>query len=310
MLLFIRAKIPCLLAISAVMTVGAIAPPAGFAADLEIRASTEAFENRELASEPVRVTVSYQPYDFETMEDWSENLSYQIFYGDMLYISSSQPTFYNGVVSLQDLNGNGVSEVIVETFSGGAHCCTNFTIYAWQGDAFIRTETGLLDGGGGTFEDLNDNGSAEFVSFDQSFLYTFSSYAGSFPPSLILSLQDGQFQDVTPQHEAHLRGTAWRMYQSVLQAEVQGYEINGVLAGYVAQKIRLGEYEQGWEFMLARYDRDSDWGLEIYSDQGDPVGRYADFPSALIAFLQQTGYLDADGSPNPNVNRAPSEGYR
>ena len=73
-------------------------------------------------------------------------------------------------------------------------------------------------------------------------------------------------------------------------------EVNGILAGYVAQKILLGEYQQGWDFMLAHYDRQSDWGLEITA--GDrAVGHYSDFPAALRAFLIEQGYLTRQGQP-------------
>jgi len=87
------------------------------------------------------------------------------------------------------------------------------------------------------------------------------------------------------------------MYQAIERSEAEDYEVNGILAGYVAQKILLGEDEEGWNFMLARYDRDYDWGLDIYDDQGEVVGRYPDFPSALRAFLIDTGYLSPNGEP-------------
>ncbi|MBF2079102.1 MAG: hypothetical protein IGR76_11440 [Synechococcales cyanobacterium T60_A2020_003] len=299
-----RLRLSPIVAVGLVGSMLAIAPRV-IAADTEIVANSEAFENREISEGAVSVSVSYTPYDFETVEEFTDNLSYQISYDGVPYLTDSQSTFYNGVVSLNDLDNDGNAEVIVETYSGGAHCCTTFLIYSWQGSDFAKTETGFLDGGGGVFEDIDGDGRAEFSTFDQSFLYAFSSYAGSFPPSLILSFQDGQFQDVTLNYTDQLRSTAWRMYENILQAEQQDYEINGVLAGYVAQKIRLGEYEEGWAFMLAHYDATTDWGLDIYDDQGNPVGQYPDYPTALASFLQELGYLDADGQPNPEVDRAP-----
>ncbi len=99
------------------------------------------------------------------------------------------------------------------------------------------------------------------------------------------------FKNVTRQHFQELKSTAWRMYQAFVEAKKENYEVNGILAGYVAQKILLGEYEEGWKFMLANYDRTSDWGLEIYQGE-EVVGKYLDFPTALRAFLIEKGYLD------------------
>ncbi|MGB3695501.1 MAG: hypothetical protein WA865_02120 [Spirulinaceae cyanobacterium] len=195
------------------------------------------------------------------------------------------------------------NEVIVQTYSGGAHCCSKFSIYTWQGDGFAAENTGYLDGIGGEFKDLDGNGTKEFYALDNAFFYAFSSYVGSFPPSMILSLENGQFVDVTQQFRQELKGQAWRMFQTFRESQAQGYGANGILAGYVAQKILLGEFDQGWEFMLANYNRTSDWGLNIYNDQGDVIGTYIDFPTALRAFLIDLGYLLPDGTPNPNPNR-------
>ena len=38
-------------------------------------------------------------------------------------------------------------------------------------------------------------------------------------------------------------------------------DVNGFLAGYVGEKILLGESKPAWELMLDYYDKASDWGL-------------------------------------------------
>lgn len=266
------------------------ATPAIAATELSIDGDTPAFQNRELTAGAIRVSVSYRPYNSGADNPNEENnLRYQLYHSGSLKVEDAAATMFVGGVKLQDLDNNGSSEVIVQTYSGGAHCCTNFTIYDWQGERFTKTETGNSDGGGGEFKDLDGDRRLEFVTYDNAFLYTFSSYAGSFPPSRILSYRNGQFANVTRNYPQELRSTAWRMYQA-FQERRGDSDINGLLAGYVAQKILLGEYQQGWDFMLVHYDRNSDWGLDIY--QGDRVvGRYRDFPTALRQFLIEQGYL-------------------
>ena len=67
---------------------------------------------------------------------------------------------------------------------------------------------------------------------------------------------------------------------------------NGWLAAYVATKALVGERPQGWQQMLERYSATSDWGLGGYDAQGcrTPEVVYSNFPEALKAFLQRTGY--------------------
>ncbi len=263
---------------------------------IEIQGDT-AFKNQEIISGAVKVVVSYKPFNPEASDSSEpDNLSYKIFYQGKAKVEDRQFTSMTGNISLEDLDANKIPEVIVTTYSGGAHCCTNFIIYTWQGNQFVKAETGFLNAGGGEFQDLNGDDRLEFITVDNSFFYTFSSYAGSFPPTLIYALKQGKLENVTRQYPQKLRKTLREMYQVFEQNKKEKYEINGILAGYVAQKILLGEYQQGWKLMLANYDRHSDWGLEIY--QGDNViGKYPDFPTALKAFLIKTGYLDKNGQP-------------
>lgn len=266
--------------------------PAFAETQIDLDYETPAFENKELAIGAVKVLVNYKSSNLEQGDSFDDkNLHYRIFYDGVEQSSKKAHTRYMGSIFLEDLDKNNLPEVIISTYSGGAHCCTNFIIYSWQNDRFVEMDMGYLDGYGGEFKDISEDGKIEFLTADNAFLYRFSGYASSFPPSLILSFDNGEFTNVTRQHFQELKSTAWQMYQAFVNAKNEGYEVNGILAGYVAQKILLGEYEEGWKFMLANYDRTSDSGLEIY--RGDEVvGRYPDFPTALRAFLIKEGYLD------------------
>ncbi len=261
---------------------------------LEIE-SKGTLNNKTLESGAVKVVINSRP---SKENEYQNDFDYKIYYNDHLYLEEKDSTYLAPAgVQLLDLDKNGTAEVIVATFSGGAHCCTSFNIYSWQKDKFTKTNLENLDGEGGNFVDLNKDGKYEFITYDNGFLYTFSSYAGSFPPTLIYNFEGGKFKNTTRQYPQKSRETLNRMYQSFQEAKKSQGEINGILAGYVAEKIILGEYEQGWQFMLKNYDKSSDWGLDIY--QGDRVvGKYPNFPASLRAFLIQEGYLKANGQPN------------
>ena len=72
--------------------------------------------------------------------------------------------------------------------------------------------------------------------------------------------------------------------------------MNGFLAGYVGEKILLGEGKSAWEVMLAHYDHQSDWGLEVcdqpLNDDGECPGKTLrlTFPDALERMLKKNGY--------------------
>jgi hypothetical protein len=73
-------------------------------------------------------------------------------------------------------------------------------------------------------------------------------------------------------------------------------DVNGFLAGYVGEKILLGEGKAAWDLMLAYYDRESDWGLEVCDKPLNEDGECPDatvrltFPDALERMLNESGY--------------------
>jgi hypothetical protein len=274
---------------------------------LEINSDTPDLQNQALSMGPVTVQVNYQAT--ERPFEQEDNLQLEISYNGTPFVTTAATAYYFGRIELLDLDSNGNPEVIVQTFTGGAHCCLAYTTYSWDGSGFEAIPFAPLDGGGGAFQDLNGDGQIEFVTFDNAFFYAFSSYAGSFPPNVILSFQDGQYVDTTAQFGDYLRSTARQMYTAHRERAGGSIDLNGLLAGYVAQKIRLGEYQEGWNYMLAHYDRDDDWGLTAYDQAGNVASEFKDFPAALRSFLTELGYLDRQGNPQPQVNRSPAEDF-
>lgn len=273
---------------------------------IEIDYETEALTNRAIEQGPVRVVASYTPINYEA-EEIGNNLTLQLFYNNELQLTATDTAAMFAGIELMDLDSDGTAEVVVQTFTGGAHCCLATTTYTWQNEQFNPVYFGYLDGGGGQFKDLNGDGLMEFVTLDNSFFYSFSSYAGSYPPSVILTYENGEYRDTTTQFTNYLEDTAADMRFTVEDPEFadRGSDKNGVLAAYVAQNIRLGRYREAWQFMLAHYDRSDDTGLYTYTDDGEATQTYPDFPTALYAFLKDLGYLDASGRPQPTIDRSP-----
>lgn len=250
--------------------------------------------NKTLQQGPVKVIVNAKP---DRQTEYKNDIEYQLYYNDRLYWKAKDSTeSVMARVFLLDLDNDGAAEVIVSTFSGGAHCCTTFDIYSWRKDKFRKTKLEGMDGMGGGFNDLDGDGDYEFILGDRRFLYQFTSYAGSATPSRIYDFVDGKLKENTRKYPKFLRENLNYLYESFLEDKKSRSPVNGKLAAYVAQKILLAEYEDGWRFMLNNYDRKSHWGLDIYRvDQ--VVGKYPNFPTALRAFLVRTGYLTPDGKP-------------
>jgi hypothetical protein len=190
---------------------------------------------------------------------------------------------------------NATPEVVVSFFTGGAHCCSDTKVIAASKDgaAWKAIEVGQFDGGPLLASDIAGDGRPVFETRDNAFLYAFGCYACSTAPLKILTIEDGEVKTVSADprfraaHEAYLKG---------MITGVPDEEVNGFLAGYVAEKILLGEGKEAWALMLDHYDKTSDWGLDVCDKPLDADGNCPGkserltFPAALERMLNENGY--------------------
>lgn len=218
--------------------------------------------------------------------------------GQML---GSPAPFPAALVQIAEMDpANPYPEVLLSSFTGGAHCCNDTVVLTSdrRGRIWKPVRIGPFDGGPQPAEDPTRSGRSVIVGVDNRFLYRFDSFAGSYPPPRIWALEGLRFSDVTrqPQYRPLVRDSFRRMQKTLAEMPQAG---NGVLAGYVATAALVDQFPGAWQLMLQRYDRSSDWGLttcpgDRYDDKGRCRSReivYSSFPEALRAFLIETGYI-------------------
>ena len=148
----------------------------------------------------------------------------------------------------RDLDRDGEPEVLVDLYTGGAHCCFFTLVYRY--DPARRTYHKVAHAWGNTgyaLRDLDSDGRSEFVSGDDRFAYAFTSFAASADPIQLWSLRDGRFVDVTRSFPTAVRRDADRLWQGYLQdRKDKSTDVRGVLAAYLADRVLLGEGADGW----------------------------------------------------------------
>jgi hypothetical protein len=85
-----------------------------------------------------------------------------------------------GTLSGTDIDASGWPNVVIESYSGGAHCC--FATYVYDlADTLVPVELPPSPGGNaaGEFVDLDGDGVFEVLTADDSFAYTYCAFAGS-----------------------------------------------------------------------------------------------------------------------------------
>jgi hypothetical protein len=190
----------------------------------------------------------------------------------------------------------GGAAVLLESYSGGAHCCTVVQAAVPEGSSLRVVDLGRYDGERlqRLPSDWDGDGALDFFVTDDAFLYAFSSYAGSLPPPRILNIVDGRAVDVSAR-------PAFRpiFEQAMAKAEPGCAEgENGHCAAYAAAAARIGAFEPAWARVLQLHDRKSrDWPAACRVPEGEegcPEGQqieYGSYPEALRAFLAQHEYI-------------------
>ena len=96
--------------------------------------------------------------------------------------------------AVRDLTGDGVPELVLADWSGGAHCC--FTYYVFTlGEQFAVLDTIPLEhSDNARFEDLDGDGALELRTRDWTFAYWNTSFMGSPSPEVVLAPGEDGFR--------------------------------------------------------------------------------------------------------------------
>lgn len=176
------------------------------------------------------------------------------------------------------LNADEEPEVILDLYSGGAHCCFYSKIYQYDAASSQYEETEHFWGNVGyQLQDLDQDGIPEFKSADDRFAYQFSAYAASRFPLQIWQFQSGAMQNVTREFPQLVYSDAYQLWVDFARNRNEEYDgvLRSTLAAYLADKYLLGQEADGWQRVQQAYQRSD--RLEFFAD--------------LRQFLRETGYM-------------------
>jgi hypothetical protein len=186
-------------------------------------------------------------------------------------------------VAVRDLDGGGEPEVVLDLYSGGAHCCWSTQVYRYTAstNAYLVVTHGW---GNADYRsvDVDHDGLPEFVSGDDRFAYAFTDFAASSFPLRIWNYRGGLFDDVTRRFPARIRRDARRQWHWALAKPTRA-DNRGYLAAWTADRCLLRHCGSAFEQLnvLRRQGRIG------HGWDGTPR-RYL---KHLHKFLRRTGYL-------------------
>jgi hypothetical protein len=146
-------------------------------------------------------------------------------------------------VKVADLDGDGEPEVLVDTFSGGAHCCVTTRLLTFDGTGYAPKDIAWRDVGY-VLRDADGDGRPELVGYDPRFSEAFTYFAASAFPARVLQADHGAVLDVTKKFPAVVRADAKERLRDLRRAKKRD-DIRGLLAAYVADEYSLGRGATG-----------------------------------------------------------------
>lgn len=188
-----------------------------------------------------------------------------------------------------DLDSDGESELIVNIYTGGAHCCTVARVLQYQPatGTYMGFDQNFADSGF-TLTDQGDDLSMEFVTADSRFAYRFTAFAYSGMPILLYRFAHGAFIEVGKVYPAALSFDAAVWLKAIRKGIKRGRlkknaDLRGFYAAWAADQYRLGRGRTARKSLNRAARRG--WL------RGDGIGKQNKaYVADLLRFLHRTGY--------------------
>ncbi len=165
-----------------------------------------------------------------------------------------------------DLDNDGKTEVLVEYYSGGAHCCTTLEAYRLSGDKLVYLDSVFWGNGGYVVKDLNNDGKYEIEGDDDIFAYAFTAYAGNRSFLKIYEFTGDKFVDATSGFRPLVMDKIRMLEKDLTETTANGIDCGGdafstsagevktILAAILGSYHSIGNTSLGYELIDKTYN--------------------------------------------------------
>jgi hypothetical protein len=187
-------------------------------------------------------------------------------------------------VRVVDVESDGLPDVMLDLYSGGAHCCSVLVLFRYDAKTGHLTQIEHNFGDPGyRLERLGGEPQYELVSADDRFAYEYAPYVYSGLPLQIWQIRGGRFRDITRGYPKLIAADAaswWKDWQESLK---QG-DGEGELAAWAADEYELGDAAKVTATLTS-----ANAHHELRSDGFGPSG--SAYIRSLHKYLTKTGYI-------------------
>ena len=181
----------------------------------------------------------------------------------------------------------GPPSVVLDLYSGGAHCCAIEQVYSFRpNSAAIEVSEHNFGDPGVRLEPLGAGGGVDLVSADDAFAYAFTDFAASGLPLEVVRFSHHEFHDVTRSFPRLIAADASQWMRAFrAQASTHYQDSVGVVAAWAADEDLLGN-----SGLVARFLATQARAGHLNSALSPVSASGPRFVIALQDFLRRHGY--------------------
>lgn len=164
-----------------------------------------------------------------------------------------------------DFNNDGKKYIIIDFYSGGAHCCTSIFICSFTDNKFRILDTAFYGNSGYLIEDINNDRIFEIKSGNDMFAYAFTNYAETRFPMKISRFDGNKIVNVTSEFRDIILNEIEYFKGDLEEYTSKGFDcpaaededtfntdagsVKTILAAITADYFSIGETEKGYELI-------------------------------------------------------------
>ena len=216
-------------------------------------------------------TVKFKYYGFEFFSYYDTSKFCSEFKvtekGKLIY----KDTCTDRVISINSFNlkDEDNKQLVIDYFTGGAHCCFYTFIGEIQNNKFKIIDSIFWGNGGYEMKDLDNDGVMEIVGSSDIFAYAFTNYAETRFPTVIYKYKNGKIKVINKEFPEIIEKEIKENKADAEDFVKKGYEspkndtddtfntdagsLKTILAPIVADYYSLGRVKEGYDFVEKMY---------------------------------------------------------
>jgi hypothetical protein len=215
------------------------------------------------------VNFNYESYTFKAVYDTAQYCSVlKIYKGTTILLESECESRFTSIVA-EDLDNDGKKEILMDQYSGGAHCCTYLIASRMVNDRLTILDSIWWGDSGYEIKDLNGDGKKELQGVNTWFAYAFTNFSQSRFNIVVYGFKKDKFYDATKQFPKLVDADIKDLKNQLKDFTIPGFEcpqtadedtfntdagaVKAILAPIVADYYNLDDVEAGYDYVRKIY---------------------------------------------------------